>query len=83
MQKRLALIRIFSFLSAAAAVVIIASGFMRTIVHFILKVRILYSGTVNFVLTDCYRKELFDQRMLSTRHGTECGHCLGCLGHGL
>ncbi|KAF8497489.1 hypothetical protein F5888DRAFT_1698412 [Russula emetica] len=37
MQRRLALIRIFSFLSAAAAVIIIASGFLRTIVHFMLK----------------------------------------------
>jgi len=36
-SKRLALIRIFSFLSAGAAVVIIASGFLRTIVHFMLK----------------------------------------------
>ena len=41
MQKRLALIRTFSFLSAVAAVTIIASGFLRTIVHFVLKVRTL------------------------------------------
>jgi hypothetical protein len=79
MQRRLGLIRIFSFLSAAVAVIIIASGFLRTVVHFILKVRILYSGTVNFGLTDCYRKELPDKRMHCTRHGAECGHYLGCL----
>ena len=48
MQKRLALIRIFSLLSAVAAVIVIASGFLRTIVHFMLKVTILYSGIVNF-----------------------------------
>lgn len=36
-SRRLGLIRIFSFLSAAVAVIIIASGFLRTIVHFILK----------------------------------------------
>jgi len=36
-SKRLALIRIFSFLSAAASIIVIASGFLRTIVHFVLK----------------------------------------------
>lgn len=35
--KRLALIRIFSFLALAATVVVIASGLLRTIVHFMLK----------------------------------------------
>jgi len=35
--KRLALIRIFSFLSVAVAVIVIASGLMRTVLHFILK----------------------------------------------
>jgi len=35
--KRLALIRIFSFLSVAVAIIVIASGFMRTILHFVLK----------------------------------------------
>ncbi|KAI0299377.1 hypothetical protein B0F90DRAFT_613806 [Multifurca ochricompacta] len=35
--KRLALIRIFSFLSAAATVIVIGTGFLRTIVHFMLK----------------------------------------------
>lgn len=79
MQRRLGLIRIFSFLSAGAAVIVITSGFLRTVVHFILKVRMLYSGTVNFGLTDFYRKELPDHRVHCTRHGTERGHCLGCL----
>lgn len=35
--KRLALIRIFSFLSVVVAVIVIASGLIRTIVHFMLK----------------------------------------------
>ncbi|KAI9448661.1 hypothetical protein F5148DRAFT_1250815, partial [Russula earlei] len=35
--KRLALIRIFAFLSAVVTVIIIASGLLRTIVHFMLK----------------------------------------------
>jgi len=48
MQKRLALIRIFALLSVVAAVIVIASGFLRTIVHFMLKVTTLYSGVVNF-----------------------------------
>jgi hypothetical protein len=37
-QKRLALIRIFSFLSVVVAVIVVASGLIRTIVHFMLKV---------------------------------------------
>lgn len=37
-QKRLALIRIFSFLSVAVTVTIIATGLVRTIIHFMLKV---------------------------------------------
>jgi hypothetical protein len=36
-SRRLGLIRIFSFLAVGAAVIVIASGFLRTIVHFILK----------------------------------------------
>jgi hypothetical protein len=35
--KRLALIRIFSFLSVVVAVIVVASGLIRTIVHFMLK----------------------------------------------
>jgi hypothetical protein len=35
--KRLALIRIFAILCATATVIIIASGFLRTIIHFMLK----------------------------------------------
>ena len=38
-QKRLALIRIFSFLAVLVTVIVIASGLIRTIVHFMLKVR--------------------------------------------
>jgi hypothetical protein len=60
LQRRLALIRIFVFLSAAAAAISIACSFLRTIIHFMLKVRILYSGAVNFDPTDCYRIELSD-----------------------
>ena len=37
-QKRLALIRIFSFLVVIVAVIVIASGLLRTIIHFMLKV---------------------------------------------
>lgn len=37
-QKRLALIRIFSFMAVVVAVIVIASGLIRTIVHFMLKV---------------------------------------------
>ena len=37
-QKRLALIRIFSLLSVAVTVIVIATGLLRTIVHFMLKV---------------------------------------------
>jgi hypothetical protein len=40
LQKRLALIRIFAILCAVASVIIIASGFLRTIIHFMLKVRL-------------------------------------------
>jgi hypothetical protein len=45
-QKRLALIRIFSFLSVAVSIIVIASGLMRTILHFMLKVSIFGHTTV-------------------------------------
>jgi len=35
--KRLALIRIFSFLSVVVTVIVISTGFLRTIIHFMLK----------------------------------------------
>ena len=41
-QKRLALIRIFSFLSVPIAVIVVSTGFLRTIIHFMLKVCICH-----------------------------------------
>ena len=37
-QRRLALIRLFSFLAVAVTVIVISSGLLRTIIHFMLKV---------------------------------------------
>ncbi|KAI9438282.1 hypothetical protein H4582DRAFT_1954043 [Lactarius indigo] len=43
--KRLALIRIFSFLAIAATVIVIAAGLLRTIVHFMLKTDLINECT--------------------------------------
>ena len=37
-QRRLALIRLFSFLAVAVTVIVISSGLLRTVIHFMLKV---------------------------------------------
>ncbi|KAH9034770.1 hypothetical protein EDB85DRAFT_2274387 [Lactarius pseudohatsudake] len=44
--RRLALIRIFSFLAIAATVIVIAAGLLRTIVHFMLKNDLISECTV-------------------------------------
>ena len=59
-QRRLALIRLFVPLSITGAAITIGCSLLQTTFHFTLKVRVLYSGTVNFDLTDRYRIEHSD-----------------------
>ena len=43
-QQRLALIRIYALLSTIASVLVVAAGFMRVVIHFAFKVRLLLRG---------------------------------------
>lgn len=59
-QKRLALIRIFSFLSVPVAVIVVSTGFLRTIIHFMLKVCICH-GRGSFGLTIVVKNDLISE----------------------
>lgn len=60
MQKRLALIRIFSFLSVVVTVIVISTGLLRTIIHFMLKVCMCHRRG-SFRLTIAIKNELISE----------------------